>query len=79
MSTLAQRVQETIGETQIVPEYFGLPDFAIFKPRFFVEGNNQFDCYHFVISRIDVPSFYVDGKSIALQKIRYWQQTRIKC
>lgn len=68
MSALIQKVQTTIGEKQNVPENFGLSDLAIFKPRFFVLGENQFDCYHFVMPRIDVPSFYVDGKCITIPK-----------
>ncbi len=68
MSTIVQKVQTTIGLNQKVPENFGLSDLAIFKPRFFVLGENQFDCYHFVMPRIDVPSFYVDGKCITIPK-----------
>lgn len=66
MSALTQKVQSTIGLTQNVPESFGGADFSIFKPRFFVEGENQFDCYHFVLSQVDVPSFVADGRKITL-------------
>lgn len=68
MSALIEKVQTTIGLNQNVPETFGSSDFAIFKPRFFVEGENQFDCYHFVIPMIDVPSFYTDGRCITIPK-----------
>lgn len=66
MSTLAEKVQTTIGLMQNVPETFGSSDFAIFKPKFFVEGENHFDCYHFVMPRVDVPSFSADGKCIPI-------------
>ncbi len=68
MSALIEKVQTTIGLNQNVPENFGSSGFSIFKPRFFVEGENQFDCYHFVLSQVDVPSFCADGKSITLTK-----------
>lgn len=57
VGALADKVQTTIGDTQNVSEKYGNSDFAIFKPRFFVEGENQFDCFHFVMSRVEVPSF----------------------
>lgn len=68
MSALAEKVLTTIGVTQNLLETFGSSDFAIFKPKFFVEGENHFDCYHFVMPRVDVPSFSADGKYIPLPK-----------
>lgn len=50
------------------PESYCSSDLAIFKPRFFIEDENQFDCYHFVMPRVEVPSFFVDNKNINLQK-----------
>ena len=54
--------------TSNIPDTFGNSDLAVFKPRFFVEGENQFDCYHFVMPRVEVPSFYADNKEINIQK-----------
>ncbi|HEX2945208.1 MAG TPA: AraC family transcriptional regulator [Clostridia bacterium] len=37
---------------------------VLFKSRRFVEGENQFDFYHFVMPRVEVPSFFADSKEI---------------
>ncbi|MBP7177060.1 MAG: helix-turn-helix transcriptional regulator [Thermoclostridium sp.] len=70
MSTIIQKVETTIGLVQNIPDAFASVDFAVFMPRFFVEGENQFDCYHFAMSRVDVPSFYADGKAYTIPKNR---------
>ena len=70
MSTLIQKVRTIIGLVQNVPDAFACDDFSIFMPRFFVEGENLFDCYHFAMSRVEVPSFYVDGKARVVPKNR---------
>jgi AraC family transcriptional regulator len=69
LSAMLHKIHTTIrGLTQNVPEAFGSADFAMFKPRFIVEGENQFDCYHFVMPMVDVPSFIADDKKIDLPK-----------
>ena len=59
---------EINGLTNDIPETFGNSNLAVFKPRFFVEGENQFDCYHFVIPRVEVPPFFADSKEIRIHK-----------
>lgn len=56
------------GLTNDLPESFGSSDLVIFKPRFFVEGNNQFNYYHFVIPNIEIPSFFADNKEINIHE-----------
>lgn len=59
---------EINGLSNDIPETFGNADLAVFKPRFFIEGENQFDCYHFVIPRVDATSFFADTNEINMQK-----------
>lgn len=69
MELMSKKVNEIIsGNIPEEPEAFSTSDIAIFKPRYFVEGENQFDCYHFVMPSVEVPSFFVDNKEINLQK-----------
>ncbi len=68
MNMCGRITAEIKGLTSDIPDTFGNSDFAVFKPRFFVEGENQFDCYHFVMPRVEVPSFYADNKEIDIQK-----------
>ncbi len=66
---MCQKVLENIiGLPNTVPESFGNSDLAIFKPRFFVEGENQFECYHFAVPTVEIPRFYADKKEICVHK-----------
>lgn len=51
-----------------VPESFSGSDLAVLKSSFFVEGANQFDCYHFAMPKVNVYSFYTDNREINLPK-----------
>ncbi|GEM_PF-499083 len=51
-----------------IPEYICSSDLAVFNPRHFVEAENQFDLYHFVIPKVEVPSFFADKKEIKITK-----------
>lgn len=67
--SMCQKVQEEIrGLQSIIPESFGNSDLAVLKPRFFVEGENQFHCYHFAIPRLEIPCFFADNKEISMNK-----------
>lgn len=69
VSTISDRVINIIeGNTIEIPESFCSSDLVIFKPRYFVEGDNQFDFYHFVIPIVDIAGFFVDDKEIAIKK-----------
>ena len=61
MNMCGRILGEINGLTNDIPETFGNSNLAVFKPRFFVEGENQFDCYHFVIPRVEV-LFLLDSK-----------------
>lgn len=66
---MCQRVLEEVqGLQNTIPESFGNSDLAVFKPRIFVESENQFDCYHFVVPRVEIPCFYADKKEISIHK-----------
>lgn len=66
---MCQKVLEEIsGLRNTIPESFGNSDLAVFKPRIFVESENQFDCYHFVVPRVEIPCFYADKKEISIHK-----------
>jgi AraC family transcriptional regulator len=56
------------GVKHEAPEFFGSSDLAVLKSRFFVEGDNQFDCYHFAMPKVEVQSFFTDNKEINLPK-----------
>lgn len=43
-------------------ESYSNEDMVVFKPRFFVSGENQFDCYHFTMPKVPMPKLSVDGK-----------------
>jgi AraC-like DNA-binding protein len=52
----------------VAPEFFGGSDLAVLKSSFFVEGDNQFDCYHFAMPKVEVQSFFTDNNEINLPK-----------
>lgn len=56
------------GVKHKAPEFFGSSDLAVLKSSFFVEGDNQFDCYHFAMPKVEVQSFFTDNKKINLPK-----------
>jgi hypothetical protein len=61
--SICDRVFDVIGNfPNDMLQSYSNGDLAILKPKLFVEGVNQFDCYHFVIPRIEVSSFFVDKK-----------------
>lgn len=68
MSMCGKVLEEIRGNQNQTLESFGNSDLAVFKPRIFVEGDNQFDCYHFVVPRVEVPCFYADKKEIIINK-----------
>lgn len=68
MSMSQKILEDIIGLPNTVPESFGNSDLAVFKPRFFVEGENQFDYYHFATPRVEIPCFYADKNEICIQK-----------
>lgn len=68
MSMSQKILEDIIGLPNTVPESFGNSDLAVFKPRFFVEGENQFDYYHFATPRVEIPCFYADKNEISIQK-----------
>jgi hypothetical protein len=64
---MGDRVIENIkGNIPETAESISCSDLAVFKSRFFVEGENQLDFYHFVIPRVDIPSFFADGREIRI-------------
>ncbi len=83
MSSISDRVINIIeGNIVEIPECFCSSDLAVFKPRHFVEGDNQFDLYHFVIPKVEVPSFFTDNKEINIAKdtilpTNPWQKLRL--
>jgi len=56
------------GKIPEPPEAISCSDLTIFKPRFFVEGKNQFDFYHFVMPKVYVPGFFTDNKENNMPK-----------
>ncbi|MGI5838744.1 MAG: helix-turn-helix transcriptional regulator [bacterium] len=56
------------GVKNKAPEFFGGSDLAVLKSSYFVEGDNQFDCYHFAMPKVEVPSFFADKQEIYLPK-----------
>lgn len=56
------------GVKHEAPEFFGGSNLAVLKSSFFVEGDNQFDCYHFAMPKVEVQSFFTDNKEINLPK-----------
>jgi len=65
VNSIGDRVNDSIkGNIPEIPESISCSDLVIFKPRQFVEGENQFDFYHFVMPRVEVPSFFTDSKKI---------------
>ena len=50
---MGQKVIKNLnGVKHEAPEFFGGSDLAVLKSSFFVEGDNQFDCYHFEINMV---------------------------
>lgn len=69
MNSIGNEVIRKIeGKIPEPPEAINCSDLAIFKPRFFVEGKNQFNFYHFVISRVYVQGFFTDKKENNMPK-----------
>lgn len=64
MNSIDDRVKDSISNIPEVPESISCSDLVIFKPRHFVEDVNQFDFYHFVMPRVEVPPLFVDSKEI---------------
>lgn len=56
------------GVKHEAPEFFGGSNLAVLKSSFFVEGDNQFDCYHFAMPKVEVQSFFIDNKKRNLPK-----------
>ena len=56
------------GKIPEPPEAINCSDLNIFKPRFFVEGKNQFNFYHFAIPRVYVSGFFTDKKEHDMPK-----------
>lgn len=52
------------GVKHEAPESFSSSDLAVLKSSFFIEGDNQFDCYHFAMPKVEIPSFFIDNKKI---------------
>lgn len=66
---MGDRVIENLNNiNHEVPESFSGTDLALLKSRFFVEGDNQFNCYHFAMPRVEIRSFFVENKEINLPK-----------
>jgi AraC family transcriptional regulator len=66
---MGQKVIKNLnGVKHEAPEFFGGSDLAVLKSSFFVEGDNQFDCYHFAMPKVEVQSFITDNKEINLPK-----------
>ncbi|MFZ5351832.1 MAG: helix-turn-helix domain-containing protein [Bacillota bacterium] len=69
MELLSSKVIKSINDVMPEePESYYNSDLVVFKPRFFVGGVSQFNYYHFVIPRVEIPSFNVDNKVINLHK-----------
>lgn len=69
MELMGQKVIKNLnGVKHEAPEFFGGSDLAVLKSSFFVEGDNQFDCYHFAMPKVEVQSFFTDNKEINLPK-----------
>jgi AraC family transcriptional regulator len=69
LELMGDKVIENLnGAKHGAPESFGGTDIAVLKSRFFVEGDNQFDCYHFAMPKVEVQSFFTDNKEIHLPK-----------
>lgn len=69
MNSMGNEVIRKIeGKIPEPSEAINCSDLAIFKPRFFVEGKNQFNYYHFVIPRVYVHGFFTDKKENSMPK-----------
>lgn len=69
MNLMGNKVIESLNNVNHqVPESFSGSNLALLKSRFFVEGDNQFNCYHFAIPRVDVRSFFIDNREMNLPK-----------
>jgi len=69
LKLLGNKVIESLnGIKHEVPESFSALDLALLKSSSFVEGDNQFDCYHFAMPKVEVHSFFTDNKEINLPK-----------
>lgn len=69
MKLMGDKVIESLnGIKHEVPESLGVSYLALLKTGFFVEGDNQFDCYHFAMPKIKVDTFFIDNKRINLPK-----------
>ncbi len=47
-----------------MPESINCSDMVLFRSKYFVEGENQLDFYHFVMPRVEIPSFFADRKEM---------------
>lgn len=69
MKLMGDKVIEGLnGIKQEVPASFSASDLALLKTSTFVEGDNQFDCYHFAMPKIEIQSFYADNRELYLPK-----------
>lgn len=65
MGSIGDRVIDSMaGNIPDIAESINCSDLVIFKPRYFVEGENRFDYYHFVMPRVDILGFYADNREI---------------
>lgn len=69
MNSMGNKVIGIIkGKIPEPPEAVNCSDLTMFKPRFFVEGKNQFNFYHFVMPKVYVPGFFTDNKENNMPK-----------
>lgn len=69
MELMAEKVIKSLsGVKHEAPEFFGCSDLAVLKSSYFVEGDNQFDCYHFAMPKVEIQSFVTDNKELNLPK-----------
>lgn len=69
MNIISDKVINTIKDNiSEIPEFFCYSDLALFKLRQFVERENRFDLYHFVVPKVEVPGFFVENREINLAK-----------
>ncbi len=64
---MKNRVVESIANR--IPaelEAYSNEDMVIFRPRFFVAGENQFDCYHFTMPKVPMPKLVIDSKEMTV-------------
>lgn len=67
MEYIKNRVIQSIASS--IPkefESYSNEDMVIFKPRFFITGENQFDCYHFTMPRVPMPKLSIDSREITV-------------